>query len=631
MTESTDSPHAYLGTAFSPNAGTDQPYRTYEAAETVVYQPNILPPTQPPYFYQYSYQSQGVPGSFGNQVNPYFPHLSSYGAYHGNEWGHPSQQAIAVGQKQLEDGCINEPRNSHLLHDSLVLPVGDKTDYLQDPNTQRHSKEGSYEMRYRDAAIDSKISSLKQETGTIPSQEVPTKFSSPDRMQLQTQHSVGSVTDTAWSNHSDFGEHLVAVRNPHEVSPSVSMSATASLERTQSDDHLQREQPPSLTQGRFSTSVDHSPTADPQISTAGYSFHPPLPVNSYSYPNYQSNEYVRYGYTSSLQQSYGSYSEGYYETTRADADAKLRLSVQHKTKPISAQPDSTAQSKPHKKIRTSFTKEQVQQLEDDFMRNNYLTRLRRYELAMKLSLTERQIKVWFQNRRMKWKRQSVVAHHSHSSQEKVSPMSNPRSVESLSADENNTGHYQQSLITKQDYPNGFTRHEFRQVSYTSTSQPGSSIVDSGFTRKDGENFIPNMGEIHTGVPVISSTTQSETPVTYGEDINSTPVESATTTSHQNVESIPVLVDVADSRADYLNMNSISQSRRSVIGATSRNDSVKTMYIGEEPDLARKCLSSNSVQANVDLNDIKPPDLQAVPENDAQRGVITRIAELENAR
>ena len=74
-----------------------------------------------------------------------------------------------------------------------------------------------------------------------------------------------------------------------------------------------------------------------------------------------------------------------------------------------------------------------------------------------------------------------------------------------------------------------------------------------------------------------------------------------------------------------------QSRRSVIGATSRTDSAKTMYIGEESDHGRKCLSSNSVQANVDLNDIKPPDLQAVPENDVQRGVITRIAELENAR
>ncbi|VDN01935.1 unnamed protein product, partial [Thelazia callipaeda] len=85
-----------------------------------------------------------------------------------------------------------------------------------------------------------------------------------------------------------------------------------------------------------------------------------------------------------------------------DDDAVIRASDDESTLLVSG---STIPRK--KKTRTVFSRQQVSQLEMTFDLKRYLSSQERAHLASTLHLSETQVKIWFQNRRNKWKRQAA--------------------------------------------------------------------------------------------------------------------------------------------------------------------------------------------------------------------------------
>ncbi|XP_030622737.1 NK1 transcription factor-related protein 1 [Chanos chanos] len=81
----------------------------------------------------------------------------------------------------------------------------------------------------------------------------------------------------------------------------------------------------------------------------------------------------------------------------------------HPVKPKRKRSGSDSKSGKPRRARTAFTYEQLVALENKFKSTRYLSVCERLNLALSLSLTETQVKIWFQNRRTKWKKQNPGA------------------------------------------------------------------------------------------------------------------------------------------------------------------------------------------------------------------------------
>ncbi|OCT71635.1 homeobox protein vent1-like [Xenopus laevis] len=84
-----------------------------------------------------------------------------------------------------------------------------------------------------------------------------------------------------------------------------------------------------------------------------------------------------------------------------------RSSQENDTEQMEKSPKSDLQ----RRLRTAFTPQQITKLEQAFNKQRYLGASERKKLATSLQLSEIQVKTWFQNRRMKLKRQIQDQQH----------------------------------------------------------------------------------------------------------------------------------------------------------------------------------------------------------------------------
>ena len=85
----------------------------------------------------------------------------------------------------------------------------------------------------------------------------------------------------------------------------------------------------------------------------------------------------------------------------------VKVTKKRKARNSNGRSTSNLSANDNKRIRTIFTQEQLDKLEIEFNRQQYMVGSERSYLANSLNLSESQVKIWFQNRRIKWRKAST--------------------------------------------------------------------------------------------------------------------------------------------------------------------------------------------------------------------------------
>lgn len=124
-----------------------------------------------------------------------------------------------------------------------------------------------------------------------------------------------------------------------------------------------------------------------------------------------------------------------------------------------------------RKLRTVFTEKQLEGLEIKFSEKKYLSVPDRMELASRLELTETQVKTWFQNRRMKCKKQQQAEQNGEDEEDKDKQLDEEELIvdEDLESDDDKDDLATAQWVTKRSKLDSWSSHD-------SSPHPPPSVV-----------------------------------------------------------------------------------------------------------------------------------------------------------
>ncbi|XP_064609586.1 homeobox protein Hox-D5-like [Liolophura sinensis] len=140
----------------------------------------------------------------------------------------------------------------------------------------------------------------------------------------------------------------------------------------------------------------HSETGSHSSSTSG------SPYMSSVEPSRSSHSSSGYGSSS------GSTTSSPYPSPSLSDPAPLTQLEAESSVVLTAKPTEDDSSVKPKKARTSYSAEQIRTLENAFEENAYPDYDKLEELAKTLGVTERKVKVWFQNKRARWRKKNAA-------------------------------------------------------------------------------------------------------------------------------------------------------------------------------------------------------------------------------